>query len=134
MDRWVHWSQTDPAGIVFYPNVFVWFDEAAEELFRALGLEWHKLFTDEGIHGIPIVEAHCQFFSPMPHGEQVKITVSVGDVSRKAFKLLYEVRRGETLCASGYVVRVFVDQEPSGKLRARPLPERFKQKLQSNGV
>ena len=30
----VHWSDTDAAGIVWFPNYFGWFEDAEEELLR----------------------------------------------------------------------------------------------------
>ena len=130
IERWVNWSQCDAAGIVYYPNVFVWFDEAAEEFFRALGLDWHDIFSQEGVAGMPIVEAHCRFLSPMSHGERVKVSVSATEVGRKSFKLLYGVTMGETLCASGYEVRVFAERDPGkGTIRAALIPKKIKRKL-----
>ena len=34
----VGWGDCDPAGIVFYPNYFRWFDDASWRLFEAGGL------------------------------------------------------------------------------------------------
>ena len=130
MERWVNWSECDAVGILFYPNVFQWFDETAEEFFRSLGLDWHEYFPREGLLGVPIVEAQCRFVSPMPHGERVKVNLSLIEVSRKSFKLLYEVRRGEALCAEGYEVRVFAErQSENGNIRALPIPETIKTRL-----
>ena len=130
LERWVSWSQCDAAGIVHYPNVFVWFDEGAEEFFRAIGFNWRELFSQEGLAGIPIVEAHCRFVSPVPHGARVKVTVSATEVGRKSFKLRYQVTAGETLCASGYEVRVFAERDPGkGTIRAALVPEKLKLKL-----
>ena len=36
----VRWSEADPAGIVFYPRFFEWFDLGTEALFDSLGLRW----------------------------------------------------------------------------------------------
>ncbi|HLC42826.1 MAG TPA: thioesterase family protein [Methylomirabilota bacterium] len=130
IERWVNWSQCDAAGIVYYPNVFAWFDEAAEEFFRALGWSWRDFFPEEGIAGMPIVEAHCRFLAPMSHGERVKVTVSATEVGRKSFKLLYEITMGDTLRASGHEVRVFAERDPGkGTIRAAVIPEAVKRKL-----
>ena len=36
----VRWSEADPAGIVFYPRFYEWFDLGTEALFESLGLPW----------------------------------------------------------------------------------------------
>ena len=39
----VHWGDTDPARIVFYPNYFEWFDQSTRLLFDSVGLDWDSL-------------------------------------------------------------------------------------------
>ena len=51
----VAWGDCDPAGIVFYPNYFRWFDEASRRLFAAVGLPWETLFRRYDIVGLPLV-------------------------------------------------------------------------------
>lgn len=36
----VRWSESDPAGIVFYPRFFEWYDLGTEALFEVFGLPW----------------------------------------------------------------------------------------------
>ena len=43
----VRWSESDPAGIVFYPRFFEWFDLGTEALFESLGLPWTEMFPAE---------------------------------------------------------------------------------------
>src|SRR5882672_10407539 len=39
----VHWGDTDPARIVFYPNYFEWFDQSTRLFFDSVGLDWDSL-------------------------------------------------------------------------------------------
>jgi 4-hydroxybenzoyl-CoA thioesterase len=41
----VDWGDCDPAGIVFYPRYFAWFDRAAHRFFEAKGLDHHTVRT-----------------------------------------------------------------------------------------
>ena len=52
----VHWGDTDPAKIVFYPNYFAWFDESTRLFFDSVGLDWDNLMARHGVRGLPIVE------------------------------------------------------------------------------
>ena len=56
----VHWSDTDAAGIVWFGNSLRFFEEAEDELFRALGRTRLELIRDLGIL-MPSVEAECRF-------------------------------------------------------------------------
>ena len=39
----VEWAHCDLAGIVFYPNFYIWFDQGTERLFGANGLSYAQL-------------------------------------------------------------------------------------------
>jgi acyl-CoA thioester hydrolase len=122
------WGDADPAGIVFYPQIFRWFDAAAEELFRALGLPWTRLFPETGLIGLPILEAHCRFVSPIHHDDRVRVETEVEEVRDKVFRLAHRVvgdgadGAPPRLCAEGYEVRGWVERR-DGRLHARPIPE-----------
>ncbi|RAK14092.1 YbgC/YbaW family acyl-CoA thioester hydrolase, partial [Anoxybacillus vitaminiphilus] len=60
----VNWGDTDAAGIVFYPNFYKWMDQATHHFFSKLGYPTSKMFTENHV-SIPIVEAKCQFQSPL---------------------------------------------------------------------
>src|SRR6266571_4081531 len=60
----VRWSDVDPAGVVFYPRFFQWYDLGCESLFASLGLPWPEAFPKYQIVGVPIVESGSKFMSP----------------------------------------------------------------------
>ena len=51
----VRWSEADPAGIVFYPCFYGWFDLGTEALFASNGLAWPAMCRAERRVGVPIV-------------------------------------------------------------------------------
>jgi 4-hydroxybenzoyl-CoA thioesterase len=67
------WSDVDPAGIVFYPRFFEWYDLGCEALFAALGFPWPEAFPRFGIVGVPIVESGSKFVSPARYGDVLTI-------------------------------------------------------------
>ena len=55
----VGWGDCDPAGIIFYPTYFRWFDAATWALFGSVG---HGLKTMiESGYCMPLVGAQCEF-------------------------------------------------------------------------
>ena len=127
----VRWSEADPAGIVFYPRFFEWFDLASEALFESLGLPWPVIFPKYRIVGVPIVESGARFTSPVRYGDEVAIRSTVAEVREKTFRMEHEVLVGATHCATGFEIRawVAVPDEPGGRLRARPVPEEVARRL-----
>ena len=57
----VHWGDTDPARIVFYPNYYIWFDQSTRLLFDSVGLDWDHLQAKYGVPGCPLVETHARY-------------------------------------------------------------------------
>ena len=126
--RWtwkVRWSEVDPAGIVFYPRFFEWFDLATEALFESLGQPWPIIFPLYDIVGVPIAESGAKFTSPVRYGDEVAIESRVSEVGEKTFRIEHDVRVGEVMCAHGFEVRAWVGRptKPGDRLRARPIPD-----------
>lgn len=120
----VRWSEADPAGIVFYPRFFEWFDLGTEALFESLGLPWPELFPAERIVGVPIVESGARFASPVRYGDEVRIQTTVSEVREKTFRVEHELSVAGWPCATGFEVRAWVarPESPGGALAAKPIP------------
>jgi 4-hydroxybenzoyl-CoA thioesterase len=120
----VRWSEADPAGIVFYPRFYEWFDLSTEALFESIGLPWPVIFPRYAIVGVPIVESGARFAAPVRYGDVVAIRSAMTDVSDKTFRVEHEVSVGPVRCASGFEVRAWVGlpDSPGARLRARPIP------------
>ena len=120
----VRWSEADPAGIVFYPRFFEWFDLGTEALFESIGLPWRELFPASQIVGVPIVETGARFASPVRYGDAVRIETTVSEVHEKTFRVEHDVSVDGRRCATGFEVRAWVARpaSPGGALAARPIP------------
>ena len=127
----VRWSEADPAGIVFYPRFFEWFDLGTEALCESLGLPWPEMFPASQIVGVPIVESGARFASPVRYGDEVRIETTVSEVREKTFRVEHEVSVGPRHCATGFEVRAWVarPEHPGGALAAQPIPARIAARL-----
>ena len=127
----VRWSEVDPAGIVFYPRFFEWFDRATEALFESLALPWPVIFPRYAIVGVPIVESGARFASPVRYGDTALIRSAVAEVRERTFRMEHEVSVDGRRCATGFEVRawVAVPGAPGGRLEARAMPEEVRSRL-----
>ena len=85
----VHWSDTDAAGVAWFPNFLGWFEDAEEELFvAALGRSRQSLL-ETGRIGMPRVEANIRYaFEMWDVGDERRVAhgfVRVGCVSLDDF-------------------------------------------------
>src|ERR1700681_2250159 len=88
----VHWADTDAAGIVWFGNFLRFFEEAEDELFRALGRTRLELIRDFGIL-MPRVEATCRFRSPARAEEVLAIGIGVEEMTERRISYLFEARQ-----------------------------------------
>ena len=130
----VRWSESDPAGIAFYPRFFEWYDIGCAALFESLGLPWPLLFPRYQIVGVPIVECGSRFLSPVRYGDDMRVRSTIAWVKDKTFRVEHEITVGERACARGFEIRAWVarptaDGEP---LHARAIPPEVVEKLRGD--
>ncbi len=102
----VHWADTDAAGIVWFGNFLRFFEEAEDEMFRALGRTRLELIRDFGIL-MPRVEATCRFRAPARAEEVLEIGIGVEEMTDRRISYLFESRLRDTnrlVCEGSYRV------------------------------
>lgn len=124
----VHWGDTDPAKIVFYPNYFIWFDESARLFFDSVGLNWDMLMEKHGIAGLPIVEANAKFLSPSVFRDEIVVESRITEWNEKTFKVSHTVLNRGQPAVEGYEIRAWVVRraEDPSRLKAMPIPAEIK--------
>jgi 4-hydroxybenzoyl-CoA thioesterase len=128
----VEWGHCDPAGIVYFPNYFTYFDAGTNALFlRALGCNKYEMLKRYGIVGIPLVDVGARFIVPSTFGDVVTIESSVAEIRRSSFRMLHRLLRGDTLAVEGTETRVWVGRDPADpdRLKGMPIPQDVVAKL-----
>ena len=121
----IAWGDCDPAGIVFHPRYFEWFDAAAAALFAsATGQRKAEMLARYGALGFPVVETSASFQVPCRFGDVVRITSRVEEWKRSSFRLLHELHLDDALAVTGRSTRVWTGRDPQdpSRIRAVPLP------------
>lgn len=100
----VHWSDTDAAGVVWFPNFLGWFEDAEEELFTSLGRSRQSLL-DTHRFGMPRVEVHTKFRAPARAGQVVRVGINTTVENPRRLHHAFEIRDDITaeLLAEGFV-------------------------------
>ncbi|HEY3066711.1 MAG TPA: acyl-CoA thioesterase [Methylomirabilota bacterium] len=131
----VRWGDVDPAGIVFYPRFFEWYDLGTETLFASLDLPWPEIFPRYAIVGVPIVESGSRFLAPARYGDVLAIRSRVEWVKEKTFRVEHEIAVKGELAANGFEIRAWVGapSSPGGRLHARSIPAEVAARLRDDG-
>ena len=122
----VKWGDTDAAGIVFYPNFYKWMDEATHEFFAAIGLPTSTLYAEQQV-SVPLLEANCQFKSPLLFEDHVTVRSTVVELHQKVFKISHRFFKNEKIVAEGYEVRAWTSFKE--KPKAHPIPNEVREKM-----
>jgi 4-hydroxybenzoyl-CoA thioesterase len=121
----VEWGHCDPAGIVFNPRFFEYFDWSTATLLEAaLGLPKPALLLHYELAGIPLVDTGATFLAPARFGDVVQVTSTIVELKRSAFSVRHRLVRDETLCVEGRETRVWAGRHPDdpGRLKGKPIP------------
>ena len=93
-DKLIRFHHCDPAGIVFYPQYFVLFNELVEDWFnQGLGIDFARLHVEDGL-GIPMGSIECKFLSPSKVGETLRLSLSINRIGKSSLQLNVTGRSG----------------------------------------
>ncbi len=127
----VEWGDCDPAGIVYFPRYFEYFDACTNALFESAGLPKPELLRTYGIIGIPLVEAHARYIAPSAFGDTVLVETCITEGKNSSFSVQHKLYRGEILAVEATEVRVWTGRTGNDpkRIESRPIPreviERF---------
>ncbi len=127
----VEWGDCDPAGIVFYPNYFRWFDANTTALFETAGLSMPALYRAHGLVGFPLLDVGARFLGSSRFGDELEAESSVSDWTEKTLKVQHRFRRAGTLLVEGFELRVCAVPHPDDvrRIKAAPIPAIVRERL-----
>lgn len=102
----VYWGDCDPAGMIFYPTYFRWFDAATWAFFAAVGYDARRMRAEA--RAMPLVGADCQFLRPALQGDRCEVRSKIARFGGKSLVVTHEVAHEDGgLLARGSETRVW---------------------------
>jgi 4-hydroxybenzoyl-CoA thioesterase len=127
----VSFGDCDPAGIVFYPNYFAWFDRTFHDWLRKFGGHAAICESLEAL-GIGLMEVNAKFRAPSRDGDVLDIALSVVAWEGKTLRLAFEGKINGRTVVLGQEVRGLFKTSPAGMFAADI--EALKAYLENHGV
>ena len=121
----VAWGDCDPAGIVYYPRYFEWFDASTILLFeKATGMTKITMLEKYGSAGLALLEARAVFKLASHYGEDLEIETQVTEFRRSSFFVRHKVTKVGTLALEGFETRLWTVRDPAHprRLKSASLP------------
>jgi 4-hydroxybenzoyl-CoA thioesterase len=127
----IEWGDCDPAGIVYYPRYFEFFDTSTTHLLEATsGLRKRDMLAEFGLAGWPMVDTRARFERPLRFGDECIIESAFTELGRSSFKIHHRLSLEGELAVEGWETRVFVSGE-NGSIRATPIPATLIEKIRN---
>jgi 4-hydroxybenzoyl-CoA thioesterase len=129
----IQFGDCDPAGIVYYPNYFRFFDNATAALLSSAFAMHKRNWLDHfGIAGIPMVDTGARFIKPSRFGDVVDIRSEIAELGRSSFSVKHTLLRDGEIAIEAHEKRVWVVRDEAGGIRSAPLPEDVRQLLSAS--
>lgn len=132
----IQWGDCDPAGIVYFPRYYEFFDACTNALFERAGLPKHEMIEKYKILGIPLVETRARFFVPSSFGDTVIVNSCVIEWGKSSFSVEHKLFRGDTLAVEGFEKRVWTVRVPgdSKRLRSQEIPQEVVERFTGKAI
>jgi 4-hydroxybenzoyl-CoA thioesterase len=122
----IRFHHCDPAGIVFYPEYFVLFNELVEDWFNeGLGINFATYHT-RARRGVPAVHVDCDFIAPSAVGEMLRLRLGVKRIGTSSLTLAIEAGVGDEVRVRATLVVVHASLDT---MRAVPFSSELREKL-----
>lgn len=118
----VSFGDCDPAGIVFYPNIFAWLDRSFHLFLDEHGGGHAALCRKLDARGVGLTDARCSFRVPVTEGSDLTVEISDIEWGERVLKLTYSGRVDDNVAFEGVETRaLFVLRD--GRLRMGSMAE-----------
>ena len=119
----VRYGDTDKMGISYYANVFIWFEAARTEYFRALGMPYTE--CEKKGYYLPVIETSAKYIAPSTYDDLLIVRTSVSEIRTSSIYFQYQILNKATqkLLVTGSSTHVFVNTE----LRPVRIPDEIRE-------
>ena len=125
-DKLIRFHHCDPAGIVFYPQYFILFNELVEDWFnRGLGMDFARFHAVDRL-GVPMAHIECDFLSPSKIGDVLRFRLAVKRIGTTSLTLAVDARAAEDVRVRATLVVVLASLDAH---RPVPFPPEFRARL-----
>jgi 4-hydroxybenzoyl-CoA thioesterase len=130
----VEWCDCDPAGILFYGNLFRWMDAASHRLMREIGIAPGTMLPPEMV-GFAVAEAHCKFVATAGYYDALELRGHVAEIRKRVVRVDYRLVRpaGDAepqILATAYEWRIYVHRGTDGVMQSLDIPPSLRAALE----
>jgi 1,4-dihydroxy-2-naphthoyl-CoA hydrolase len=119
-------SSVDPAGVLFFPELFRHAHDAYEAFMADVGVALDRILA-EGEYALPIVHAEADYTRPLRHGTRVSVGTQISKLGESSFVVDFDFRDEDgQSCATAKTVHVVIER---GTGKRTTLPDAWRTRL-----
>lgn len=122
----IRFREADPAGILFFGNIFSLAHDCFEGFITDTGIGWKNWFNLQGEYLVPIRHSECNFLKPFFAGEKYQISANLSRIGESSFQMRYVFTKNGDSHAEVAMVHAFMDAKTKQKIS---IPEPIRTKL-----
>lgn len=125
----VYFYDADPAGIIFYANIFRFAHVAFEDFIRSQVIERDYFFDRD--YALPVLHTEADYSRPIKVGDELRAEVFISQLRKSSFEVCCRFYQNDQFAASTKTVHVCVSMKKFEKIE---LPDDLKKILTANLV
>ena len=131
----VNWGESDPFGLVYYPRIVAWFNDAEHEFFRTIGFPIDQMIKNDRTTFV-MGEIHFRFIGPAAHGDRIATTVTLASMGERTLHWNCKAINAASgaLVTEGRATRVYARINEDGTLNSAVIPEHMRRALTDTGL
>ena len=126
----VEWGESDPFGLVYFPRMLAWFNDAEHEFFAQAGYPV-KQMVEQDRTAFVMGRVNFEFVGPAAYGDRIITRLELDEISNSTltWNCLANRRSDEVLVTKGTATRVYAEIQEDGSLKAIRIPDKIRRLL-----
>ena len=126
----VEWGESDPFGLVYFPRMLAWFNDAEHEFFAQAGYPV-KQMVEQDRTAFVMGRVNFEFVGPAAYGERIITRLELSDISNSTltWDCTAKRRSDEILVTKGSATRVYAEIQEDATLKAIRIPDTIRSLL-----
>lgn len=126
----VNWGDSDPFGLVYFPRIVSWFNDAEHNMFRAAGYPVNRMVNEDRTAFV-MGEINFRFIGPAAYGDQVIATIRLSKIGNSTLHWNCQAvqAKDNSVISEGTAVRIYAKIQKDGSLKSKPISKEMRKML-----
>lgn len=122
----IKFREADPAGIMFFGNIFDISHDVFEEFILAAGFTWKEYFESPDF-AVPLRHVEADYKSPLFPGHSYDVGLEIVNLGHSSATFKYSYYDDHTLCCEVTMVHTFINPQTTKKIS---IPDDVRRRLE----